>query len=215
MAPRRGTDDAAYARYLETTQTASWKRWLDVQRPYRWHVRRLGLGFVLDLGCGIGRNLAHLGGHGVGVDHNETAVAIARGRGLEAFTPDGFAASAYACPGRFDGMLVAHVLEHMTRADGEALLRTYLPYVKAGGRVALITPQEAGYRADPTHVAFIDERALAALAAALGLDVQRQYSFPFPRAAGRLFRYNEFVLIARTREARRARPGAWSPEPRT
>jgi 2-polyprenyl-3-methyl-5-hydroxy-6-metoxy-1,4-benzoquinol methylase len=201
MRPGSGTDGTDYARYLETTQTARWKRWLDVQRPYRWHVRRLGLGFVLDVGCGIGRNLAHLDGRGVGVDHNEAAVAVARRRGLDACTPAEFARSVHAQAGRFDSMLVAHVLEHLVPDEAEALVRGYLPYVKPGGRVVFITPQERGHAADATHVAFVDERALAALAAALGLEVERQYSFPLPRAAGRFFRYNEFVLVARTRHA--------------
>jgi hypothetical protein len=39
---------------------------------------------------------------------------------------------------------------------------------------------------------------VAALARDLGLTVARQYSFPFPRAFGRLFTYNEFVTVART-----------------
>ena len=32
---------------------------------------------------------------------------------------------------------------------------------------------------------------------ALGLTVDRQFSFPFPRAVGKVFTYNEFVTIAR------------------
>jgi hypothetical protein len=35
------------------------------------------------------------------------------------------------------------------------------------------------------------------MARALGLSVRRQYSFPFPRFAGRAFTYNEFVTVAR------------------
>lgn len=31
----------------------------------------------------------------------------------------------------------------------------------------------------------------------LGLQVEKSYSFPLPRLAGRLFKYNEFVLVAR------------------
>lgn len=199
MNRRPGTEDAAYARRLEALQNARWKQWLDVQRPYRWHVRRLALGFVLDVGCGLGRNLAHLGGAGVGIDHSVQAVEIARRRGLEAYLPAAFAASDYARAGRFDSMLVSHVLEHLPRVEGEALLRAYLPYVKPLGKVVLITPQEAGYRSDATHVTFIDDKALAALAASVGLERERQYSFPFPRLVGRLFTYNEFVLVARNR----------------
>jgi len=42
-----------------------------VQAPYRRNLRRLvGDRAVLDVGCGIGRNLANLGPGSVGVDHN-------------------------------------------------------------------------------------------------------------------------------------------------
>jgi hypothetical protein len=43
---------------------------------------------------------------------------------------------------------------------------------------------------------FTDQPALAALAGELGLRVERQYSFPLPRRAGRVFTYNEFVTVA-------------------
>ena len=73
--PRADTGTSEYARYLAAQP--AWKRWLDVQAPYRWNLRRLALGFTLDLGCGTGRNLAHLGGHGVGVDPNARIMAVA------------------------------------------------------------------------------------------------------------------------------------------
>jgi SAM-dependent methyltransferase len=147
---------------------------------------------VLDVGCGIGRNLGHLEGRGVGVDHNPTSVAEARRRGHEAWTPDEFAAR----PGAFDSMLVAHVLEHVTAADGDNLLAGYLPYVRSGGRVVLITPQQRGFASDPTHVRWVDLDELTRTARRLGLTTRRRYSFPLPRVAGRVFTYNEFVLVA-------------------
>jgi hypothetical protein len=30
-----------------------------------------------------------------------------------------------------------------------------------------------------------------------GLTVERAYSFPFPRMAGKVFTYNEFVMVGR------------------
>lgn len=195
---RPGTDAPDYAERLKSLEQARWKRWLDVQAPYRWNVRRLGLGRTLDVGCGLGRNLAHLGGSGVGVDHNAASVAVARERGLEAYTPDEFLAGPHAREGAFDSLLAAHVIEHMTEADAVALLRTYLPFVREHGKVVLITPQEKGYATDATHVRFCGFAEVAALCDTLGLGLERQYSFPFPRLVGRVFPYNEFVTVART-----------------
>jgi SAM-dependent methyltransferase len=192
----RDTRSADYAGRLEALEGRRWKRWLDVQAPYRWNLRRLRLGPTLEIGCGIGRHLVHLPPGSVGVDHNPHAVEIARRRGCEALSPEAFAADPRRHAG-FASLLCAHVLEHMPRADAEALLIRYLPAVEPGGRVVLIAPQEAGFRSDPSHVEFLDDTALADLARRQGCTVLRAYSFPFPRAVGRVFPHNEFVVVAR------------------
>ncbi|MET0725092.1 MAG: class I SAM-dependent methyltransferase [Leifsonia sp.] len=176
-------------------QTATWKRVLNVQAPYRWNLRRLDLGFTLDIGCGIGRNLQHLG-QGVGVDHNADSIAVVRGRGFPGFTPDEFRASEFATTGRFDSLLLAHVLEHMDAATGLALIAEYLPYLKPGGKICIVTPQERGYDSDATHELFVDFDGIADVFSDLGLEQRRAFSFPFPRWAGRAFVYNEFVAVA-------------------
>ena len=196
--PRPGTDAPDYTQRLASMESAGWKQRLDVQAPYRWNIRLLALGRTLDIGCGLGRNLAHLDGNGVGVDHNPSSVALATERGFEAYTPEMFAQSPHARPGAFDSLLLAHVVEHMTEDDALGLLRSYLPFVRKGGKVVFITPQEKGYTTDATHVRFCGFPEVAALCAAVGLGVDRQYSFPFPRPAGKVFPYNEFVTLART-----------------
>jgi SAM-dependent methyltransferase len=190
------TEGVDYTDRLQRVTGARWKRWLNTQAPYRWNVRRLGLGRTLDVGCGLGRNLGHLGGNGVGVDHNASSVAVARAKGLTAFTIDEFLASEYAKPDAFDSVLAAHLVEHLTEEQAREVVGMYLPYVKSGGRVVFITPQERGYATDATHVRFMDFAGVGKLAADLGLRVDRQYSFPFPRAFGKLFTYNEFVVVA-------------------
>jgi SAM-dependent methyltransferase len=198
--PGENTGDTAgadYAERLRRLEGVWWKRLLDVQAPYRWNLRRLALGRTLDVGCGIGRNLRNLGPDSVGVDHNPESVRIARQRGLRAYTVEEFLASAYARPGAFDSLLLAHLVEHMSGADAERVVGMYLPFLKVGGRALFITPQERGYVSDPTHVRFCGFPEVAALAGALGLSVERRYSFPFPRFAGRLFTYNEFNVLAR------------------
>lgn len=193
--PNPSTADPAYTARLRDLEGRGWKQRLDVQAPYRWNLRRLHPGYTLDVGCGIGRNLAHLRGNGVGVDHNAASVAEARARGLTAYTPEEFAATPEARAGGFDSLLVAHVLEHLDAHTGRELLATYLPAVREGGRVIVITPQEAGFRSDATHVRFVDPAAIELLLAEQGWRVVGRQSFPFPRIVGRLFAYNEFVVV--------------------
>jgi SAM-dependent methyltransferase len=206
MPESRPSDDGAtgsatagvdYTQRLRKLEQASWKQRLDVQRPYRWNIRRLNLGRVLDVGCGIGRNLAHLEGNGVGVDHNSSAVAEARARGFTAYTTEEFHQSDHARPGGFDSLLLAHVAEHVSHDVAMGIVKEYLPYLRPQGRVVFICPQEKGWTTDATHVRFVDFAGLSRLATDLGLSVERQFSFPFPRAAGRVFPYNEFVVVAR------------------
>jgi len=189
--------DREYAERLIRLQGARWKKLFHAQAPYRWNLRRLRLGFTLEVGCGIGRNIEHLGGNAVGLDTNAYAVAEARKSGFRAYTPTEFAASEWHREGVFDSLLLAHVAEHMRRDQLIELLSEHLPEIRSGGRVVLITPQQAGFRTDPTHVEFMDLDRLRGVANELGLLRERDYSFPFPRLFGRVFAYNEFVSVSR------------------
>lgn len=189
------TAAAAYAERLRALERKGVRRVLDVQAPYRWNLHRLHLGRVLDVGCGLGRNLENLGTDSIGVDHNVDSIRIARERGLDAYTSEEF--FALALPrASFDSLLFAHVLEHMDQAAGIGLVRAYLPYLRQGGRLCVITPQERGYRSDATHVQFVDFERIHELLDAVAMKVEREYSFPLPRALGRMFTYNEFVVVA-------------------
>lgn len=197
MSEQPPTASDAYAQRLARLEQARWKVALDVQRPYRWNLRRLHLGRVLDVGCGIGRNLAGLGPDAVGVDHNAGSVLMARARGLRAYQSDDFLAEFKDQQGAFDSLLLAHVIEHMTPPEARDLLLGYLPFVRPGGTVVLICPQQRGFATDATHVTYFDAAAMAQLADSAGLTVQRRYSFPFPEPVGRFFAYNESCVVAR------------------
>ena len=80
-------------------------------------------------------------------------------------------------------------------AQAVELVSAYTGLLRPGGRVVVVTPQEAGFRSDPSHVEFLDFEALERLFARLQLSKERSYSFPLPRACGRFFRYNEFVVV--------------------
>ncbi len=187
------TRSDAYATYLKAPRAAASLR----QLPYRTHLRFMKLGATLDIGCGVGRNLGTLGAGSVGIDHNAFSVEACRQAGFEAFVPSDFLASPYAVPERFESLLLSHVAEHMPFAEAVALLACYRPFVRPGGRIVIFTPQERGYASDATHVEFVDFRKAAALAREADLSLVRQYSFPFPRALGTRFPYNEFVTVAR------------------
>lgn len=193
MKDTRGED---YTRRLSQLADAPWKRLLDVQAPYRWNLRRYDLGVTLDVGCGVGRNLASLPTGSVGVDHNISSVAAARSHGLTAMTVTEWQSVAHERAETFDSLLIAHVIEHVARDEATALVMQYLPALRPGGKVLMICPQERGYASDPTHVSWTTETDLVNVAYACGLVPGRWRSFPLPRWAGRWFTYNEFTLLA-------------------
>ena len=192
-----GTAGAEYAARMKRLAAIWWKRVLPVQAPYRWNIRRLCEGRTLEVGCGAGRNLEHLRDRAAGVDHNLELVEEARRRGLRAYTVEEFLAGEVAVLASFDSLLFAHVLEHMHRSEAVDLVEEYLPYLRPGGRVVAITPQERGFASDPTHVEFLDENSVSEILEATGTRVERTFSFPFPRWAGGLFTYNESVTVGK------------------
>lgn len=190
------TADKDYADRLNRLQGKRWKKILNVQLPWKLHLRFLRMGRTIDVGCGNGRNLSYLPEGSVGVDHNPFSVATARSHG-EAYTDDEFFADpALTATAGFDSLLAAHLIEHLTGEEARTVVGSYLSVLKPGGKVVFFTPQERGYASDPTHVAFTGFTELTALCADLGLQVNRSYSFPFPRWTGKLFIYNEFVVVA-------------------
>lgn len=191
------TASAAYTERLTRRSGARWKQVLDVQAPYRWNLRRiLGERRTLDVGCGIGRNLYNLPAGSLGVDHNATSVQQCREAGLSAMTSEEFLAQDPTGHGGFGGLLAAHVIEHLPADGAKGVLEPYLPYLAPDAKIVLICPQERGFASDPTHTVFTDQVRLGSIARDLGLQVEKQYSFPLPRFTGKVFTYNEFVTVA-------------------
>jgi 2-polyprenyl-3-methyl-5-hydroxy-6-metoxy-1,4-benzoquinol methylase len=193
VADTRGSD---YTRKLEHKSSARWKRLLNVQAPYQWNLRRQSLGKTLDVGCGVGRNLQSLERGSIGVDHNPTSVARAREHGFNAFTTVEWRARCHEFAETFDGLLFAHVIEHMSREEASALILEYLPALRPGGRLFFICPQERGFDSDQTHVEWTSGADLVDLAERCGLATAGWRSFPAPRAFGKVFTYNEFTVLA-------------------
>ncbi|HBM15198.1 MAG TPA: methyltransferase type 11 [Lentisphaeria bacterium] len=189
------TSGEDYTKRLFINQNKWWKRLLCVQMPYALNLKRLKLGFFLDIGCGIGRNLINLNGNGIGIDHNKDSIEICRKHNLMAFTVNEFLSSEYAKKSIFDSILISHVLEHLTEDESLILLSDYLPCLKENGKVIIIVPQEAGFKSDPTHKTFIEKNGLLNITCKHNLKLLKTYSFPFPRFIGKIFKYNETYYI--------------------
>lgn len=192
---KKDTSQQTYTKRLQKLQGKKWKEKLDVQRPYRWNIRRLKLGNTLDIGCGIGRNLENLNKNSVGLDHNLHSIKVSKSKGLLAFTPNQFKKSPYNKKGSFDSILLAHVIEHLKPVEAKQIISEYLPYLKKNGRVVIICPQEKGFSSDETHVTFFNAQSIASLLKSLGLSIEKTYSFPFTASAGKIFTYNETIVI--------------------
>jgi SAM-dependent methyltransferase len=190
-----GTKQIDYTERLQNLQGVWWKRIVDVQMPWKIELARLNMGRTLDVGCGIGRNLLNLKGNGVGIDHNEHSVEVAKHRGLKAFLPDEFVKSEYAKPNQFDSMLLSHVAEHLIEKETISLLLTYLPYLTQEAKIVIVTPQESGFTSDPTHTEFVDFESSKRILLSIGFAATKCYSFPFPRFFGRFFKYNSFTVV--------------------
>lgn len=196
--PPLKTEDASYSSHLQLRSSIWWKRLLPVQYPYQRLVRRtFPHGRILDVGCGFGRLLQALPAGSVGVDHNQDLIGLGRARGLDIVDADNFSRR-FGGPGQpFDGLLCAHVIEHLPPGQARSVLSTYLDKVKPGSTVMLVTPQARGYQADPTHVHHYDLPALQTFAEGLGLQAYGRLSYPLPATAGAIFTYNENVILAR------------------
>jgi len=189
------TQSEAYTKRLTSLSSRFISRIFGGQ-PYRWKIRRIAKGNVLEIGCGIGRNLNFLGSRAVGVDHNAMSIKVCRERGFTAYTPDEFLALPDIAHKKFDTLLFSHVVEHLTLADARALLHMYVQYLAPSGKLIIICPQKRGFASDSTHVTYFNLDTLAQLAASVQCSEFSRKSFPFPAFFGRWFTYNEWVHIS-------------------
>lgn len=187
--------DQAYADRLIGISAKRFKKILQPINPYRLHIRRIVSGSILEVGSGIGRNLGYLDGQDViGVDVNQVSVAYSVGLGYRALSVADFELKKTDYCEAFDYLLFSHVLEHMDHSDALAILREYLCYLKPGGGLVVICPQEKGFLSDNTHVSFLESKDIQILLEAVDCRVITSRSFPLPRRTGKFFIYNETVV---------------------
>jgi len=193
----KSTDTIDYTNRLVSLQESGWKKRLRRFDPYGIHIRRVCNGPTLEVGCGIGRLLQFLPKGSIGVDHNSNSIDHCVSKGLDAFTSDSFEKSQQSLRGKFDFLLLSHLLEHMSKIDAVQLIHGYKHWLKDDGKVVVICPQEKGFASDSTHIEFMDFEKIGQIVRDAGFEMLRSYSFPFPRFVGSTYIYNEFVSIGR------------------
>ena len=161
--------------------------------------RQLGMSTVLDVGCGygaLGRDFSRLGLQVWGVERDPTAVKIASSRLERVLAADLGDSDQIAgeLDGRhFDILMFSDVLEHTV--DPESVVRRFLPYLRAEGRLVISVPNVANwvtriallagrfnYRdtgvLDKTHLRFFTRRSLVQLVEKCGLKVETMIYTP-------------------------------------
>ena len=96
---------------------------------------------VLSVGCGAGateRELVKAGARVVGIEPYPAAAAVARQRGIVVIEGDALATSERLLDERFDCLVYADVLEHLT--DPVAVLREHVKRLDVGGTVVVSVP---------------------------------------------------------------------------
>ena len=94
---------------------------------------------------------------------------------------------------------MAHFLEHMTEDERNTIMKEFRKYLKPEGRLVIICPQEAGFRSDSTHIEYLDFNAIKEYGLRHNFVVELAKSNPFPRFFGKLFKYNEFFVVLKSR----------------
>ena len=169
-----------------------------VPNPYRWNVRRLAKGRVLDVGCGIGRCLDFIRPRGVGVDPNEQRSPSAARR-VTRHTCRMSSSGARSPPLPASS---THCCARMCSNTSTSRLRwpwsvSTCP-IRQGGRVHLHhSPGARSAIRRDARAADGCRRNCRRWPRRCGLTIERMSSFPLPRLFGRWFMYNETVVVAR------------------
>lgn len=116
---------------------------------------------VLDIGCGRGEMLQVFREAGIearGIDSNDDSIALCQASGLEAQKADLFAYLSALPDASLGGVVCCQVVEHLPQARLPEMIRLAHAKLRAGGLVAIETPNPeclaifaTHFYIDPTH----------------------------------------------------------------
>ena len=118
---------------------------------YREVRERLGTGFVLDIGCGVGDESIRLAGANrtvLGVDYDLETANLAQHQGVGAVCGDGSILPFKT--GSVDAVCSSHIIEHFVDPTGHVAEMARV--VKDDGAVYVLTPNEPADFENPYHV---------------------------------------------------------------
>lgn len=118
---------------------------------YREVRERLGSGFVLDIGCGVGDESIRLASDSrtvLGVDYDLETAHLANGQGVGAVCSDGSVLPFKT--GSVDAVCSSHIIEHFLDPTGHVAEMARV--VKDNGAVYVLTPNEPADFENPYHV---------------------------------------------------------------
>lgn len=116
---------------------------------------------VLDVGCGLGAETEylrdHFGKQVAGVEANVQALAVLKGKGIEAY------ARLDEVQKQFDTVYLSHLLEHISPGRIYEFTRKLVACVRPGGTLVIISPVGKWFWDTPDHYRIYDHPAILAL----------------------------------------------------
>ena len=129
---------------------------------------------ILDIGCGLGRNLRALQQGGfcpVGVDVNADTLEQVRSEGFECYKPDDPALENSV----WDVLIMSHIIEHFDYQGMVKMVESYLRLLRPGGYLIIATPLiNSRFYEDFDHVKPYHPEAIHQVFGRRGSQVQSQ-----------------------------------------
>jgi trans-aconitate methyltransferase len=172
------TTDEAYIDFLEKKYRSGRDFYL-THFIYPRCVAEFSFGLIYDIGCGLGAFLEYCKKRNLparGFDSNPQLVERCQKKGFAATLEDIVRPKGDYQPA--PNLICDNVLEHLTLDEIDAFFSNVKRYWAQGGVLLVIVPNRRGYKSDPTHKTFVDEKMIRQIALKHQLTLVRQYRHP-------------------------------------